>query len=104
MTCEYVQIQTTVNSEDEAKKLIMNLFENNLIACAQYFPIKSYYWWKGELENADEILILIKTHRKHFEKIKELFKRYHPYELPGLVCICFDKISDKYKDWISKNT
>jgi len=104
MTCEIIQIQTTVNSEEEAQKLIHRLFDEKLVVCAQYFPIKSFYRWKGELEQAEEVMIFFKTQKAYFERIQELFKKYHPYELPELISICVEKISEDYYKWILTNT
>lgn len=46
-----ISIYITYPNIEEAKKICTHLLEQKLIACANYFPIESAYWWKGKIEN-----------------------------------------------------
>jgi periplasmic divalent cation tolerance protein len=57
-----------------------------LIACCNIIPsIRSMYWWKGEISDDNESLMIIKTVKNHCQKIIELVKNNHSYEVPEVV-------------------
>jgi periplasmic divalent cation tolerance protein len=59
---EYVQVLTTVSSEEEATKIGGDLLERRLVACVQTIgPITSRYRWRGKLEEEREWQLLAKT-------------------------------------------
>ncbi len=82
-----------------AKKISRILLQKKLVGCVNIFPIESMYWWKGRIENSKGYVIIAKTFRKNYEKVKKLVKENHPYEIP---CICmFDvKINKLYEKWL----
>jgi len=44
---EYIQVITTTNTEEEARKIQRVLVEERAVACVQVIgPISSLYWWK----------------------------------------------------------
>ena len=59
---DFMQVVTTVDSEEAAEQLARGITGARLAACVQIVgPIKSLYWWQGELEDAREWQLLIKT-------------------------------------------
>ena len=83
-----------------AKKIALRLLKKRLIACANIFPIESVYWWKGKIENAKEVVLILKTKEK-FDKIKNEVKKIHPYSIPCI--IKFDaKANKEYEAWLEK--
>ncbi len=59
---EYVQVLTTVSSEEDAKRIADDLLDRRLAACVQVVgPIASRYRWQGALEQAQEWQCLVKT-------------------------------------------
>ena len=55
----YLQVQTTTDSRAEAVELGRGAVEARLAACAQVAgPVVSSYWWEGDLERAEEWLLL----------------------------------------------
>jgi periplasmic divalent cation tolerance protein len=61
MDTEFVEIQITCGSDDEALTIADALVGHRLAACVQHLPIRSTYRWQGTVENDDEILLLVKT-------------------------------------------
>lgn len=51
-------LYVTHKNKEEAEKVSKYLLEKRLIACVNYFPIESSYWWKGKVENSEEIVTL----------------------------------------------
>jgi periplasmic divalent cation tolerance protein len=95
----FIAVYITHKNEGEAKKIVSHLLKNKLIACANFFPIKSAYWWKGKIENSDEIVSLIKTKKENWEKIKKEVEKIHPYETPCVMKFDIEANKD-YEDWI----
>lgn len=74
-----------------------------LIACVNYFPIESAYWWKGKIENSKETVSLVKTRKENWTKVKKTVEAMHPYETP---CIMKFEVESNpsYAAWIKKET
>lgn len=94
-------IYITSPNKKEAEKIARHLLEKKLIACANIFPIKSLYWWKGKIAEDKEFALIGKTFAKNYGKIKKEVEKIHPYEIP-----CIVKISaianPKYANWLKK--
>ena len=66
MTDKIVVLSTCATAED-AERLARALVTEQLAACVSVVPrVRSFYRWKGELEIADEFLLVIKTSRDLF--------------------------------------
>jgi len=96
-------VQTTCASKDEAKKIAKVLIEKNLAACIQMSKIESYYMWKNEFCNDEEILLSIKTKKENFKKIKSKIKELHSYDVPEIIGLDISDVSKEYKKFIEKN-
>lgn len=82
-----------------------SLVENRLVACAQFGKsITSIYRWKGKIEESEEFILTIKTHRGLFKKIEEQILRLHPYDIPQIIALKVDSISSSYYDWLCEET
>ncbi len=57
----------TCSSRDEALKLAHAIVSEEAAACVNIMPaVESVYRWEGKIENAQEVLLLIKTTRARF--------------------------------------
>ncbi|MDR2017549.1 MAG: divalent-cation tolerance protein CutA [Syntrophobacterales bacterium] len=82
---EVIQITTTADNKETVERIGMSLVEKKLAACIQILgPIKSVYRWKGNVENAEEWLCLIKSKTSLYKEIETDILRLHPYELPEI--------------------
>lgn len=96
-----VIVLTTAGSEVEAKKITHALVEGKLAACVNIVPkIQSVYRWKGEVEEAEEFLLVIKTARSKQEEVNSAIRKLHSYELPECVVLAIDGGDEKYLRWI----
>jgi len=100
----YSMLYTTTGSEEEAEKISNELLEQKLVACANIFPIRSLYLWKGEIEKTREFAIIFKTRTKLLKEAMAAVKRLHSYEVPCLVCYEYVLGDKNYLDWISEET
>ncbi len=98
----YLMMTTTTSSEDEANRLAQSSVEARLAACVQVVgPIRSTYWWKGEVQREAEWLCLIKTTAAHFQALAAHIRAHHSYEVPEIVALPIVAGSPAYLQWIS---
>ena len=96
----FIFVYVTYPNEKTADKITAHLLKSKLIACANIFPIKSTYMWKGTVKQDREIVTLLKANKKNYSKIKKEIKKIHPYEVPCITKI--DVSSNKeFDSWIN---
>lgn len=100
----FSMLYTTTGSEDEAEKISNKLLERRLVACANIFPIRSMYWWKGEIEKEQEFAIIFKTRTELLDEAMAAIKELHSYEVPCLMCYEYVQGDRDYLNWISEET
>jgi periplasmic divalent cation tolerance protein len=99
---EYIQVLTTVGSEEEAAVIADALLERRLAACVQTVgPILSRYRWQGKLEQAHEWQCLAKTEASLYDEVEAAIRSLHSYEEPEVLAIPVLAGSMGYLDWIS---
>ena len=99
---DYVQVLTTVSSEEEAERIGLLLLEQRLVACVQTVgPILSRYRWQGQLEQAHEWQCLAKTEARLYEQVESAIRTAHSYEEPEILAIPILAGSRGYLDWVS---
>ena len=99
----FIILYVTHKNLENAQKIASDLLQKKLIACANFFPITSSYWWKGKIENSEEIVSLLKTRKENWEKVKSEIKKIHPYETPCIMKINAEANAD-YESWINEET
>ena len=102
---DFILILVTAESVEEAQKIAAALMEEKLVACANIVPgVKSRFFWKGKVESADEVLIILKTRETHFERIAEVVKEKHSYAVPEIVALNIARADEKYLNWLDETT
>lgn len=99
----FILIYVTHPDLQTAKKIANILLKKRLIACANFFPIKSTYWWKRRLEKSSEVVSLLKTKKGNWIKVKREIEKFHPYEVPCIIKIEVEA-NKPYEDWINYST
>ena len=98
---EYLQIFSTVDSEEAANRLASQLVERRLAACVQIIPkLRSVYWWQGKMETSDEYLLLMKSTVKLYPALEAAIRELHPYDCPELVAVKIEAGLPAYLDWL----
>lgn len=80
-----VLVLTTEADEDKADALAQALVEQGLAACVSRLPVRSTYRWRGELESAQEVQLLIKTTRDGWPRLEQGLRALHSYDTPELL-------------------
>ncbi|TYB43580.1 divalent-cation tolerance protein CutA [Actinomadura chibensis] len=105
MAHTYVQVTTTTDSRAEAAELARSAVAERLAACAQLVgPIASTYWWEGEIESAEEWMVLFKTSAARFEELATLITDGHSYDTPEIIATPVVAGSMDYLAWITEQT
>lgn len=102
---QFVDIWINCPDRAIAERIAKAAVGDRLAACANVFPqISSVYRWKGAVEQADEIPLLLKSRSAHFEAVAELVSSIHPYETPSIVATELVAIDAGYADWLAAET
>lgn len=101
---EYLQVQTTVDSEEGAEQLGAALVERHLAACVQVIgPISSRYRWQGEVEQSTEWICVAKTEAARYPELEAAIRELHAYDEPEIVATPIVAGSKGYLDWIGES-
>jgi periplasmic divalent cation tolerance protein len=89
----------TASSREEADKLSKLLVEGKLAACVNQVPgVRSRYWWKGKVEEAEEVLLIAKTLKTKVKEAVRAVKKNHSYGVPEVLAL---RIKDGNKDYLA---
>lgn len=105
MATQYDLCFVTAGDRATADKLTAGLLRERLAACVTAVPgARSSYLWQGRVEQAREILLLVKTRRALRRGVTDFVKRHHPYEVPEIIFAAIDAGSRPYLDWLGEST
>ncbi|MBD3195378.1 MAG: divalent cation tolerance protein CutA [Candidatus Lokiarchaeota archaeon] len=94
----------TAPNRDEALKIANYLVEKRIASCVNIInPIQSIYRWKGNIENEEEILLLIKTTDQKSEILMKSINNLHSYETPECIGFKIEKGLPEYLKWIENS-
>jgi periplasmic divalent cation tolerance protein len=92
----------TCADELEADKISESLLNKHLIVCAKKTPVSSAFFWKGKIDKADEILLVMESVEEKFEKIEDEVRKLHSYETFVLSAIPVIKTSTGVSPWLEE--
>lgn len=96
-------ITTTFENRADGEKMAAALLAKRLIACAQISgPVRSTYWWQGEITAADEYLLVMKSDESLYHELEQVIRDLHPYETPEIVATVITHVSEDYRRWMEK--
>lgn len=100
---EFIVVYVTAGSADEGKRLGRALVEERLAACVNRIgPVHSIYRWQGELEESEEELLIIKTRRDLFARVKQRVQELHSYSVPEIIALPIVEGSEGYLGWLNE--
>lgn len=95
----------TAGDAGEAEKLAKIIIEKRLAACVNVFPsIKSFFYWEGEAQWEEEVLLVGKTRTLMVDKLVETVKENHSYDVPCIVTWKLEGGSQEFLEWIDQET
>ena len=102
---EVVIVLTNLPDRAAAVKIAQELVARRLAACVNVFAeCTSVYRWKGAVENAAEVPVLIKTRAGRYAEVEAAIRELHPYELPEIIAVPVQHGFDEYLQWVADET
>ena len=99
-----IVVLITAKDTVEAKKISDQLLQDKLIACANIIEgVNSVFWWQGKIDEAKEVLLVLKSRRDLFEKIIKTVKSLHSYETPEIIALPIVEGNPDYLKWIDES-
>jgi len=93
-------VLTTYPSREAAFDAVGSVLSDKLAACANVVTVTSRYWWKGEVESADEALVIFKTVPKRVGALFHYLETTHPYEVPEVVEVDVPRVGARYLGYL----
>ncbi len=88
-----------------ANKAAASLVDAHLAACVNILPgVTSVYRWRGKVEQAGEVLLIVKTTQEAYPQLESALKACHPYELPEIIAVAVEAGLPDYLNWVSEET
>ncbi|MBW2016199.1 MAG: divalent-cation tolerance protein CutA [Deltaproteobacteria bacterium] len=101
----YLQVFVTVEKREEAERIAGRLLEERLAACVQIIgPVRSTYWWRGNIESSEEWLCLLKTREDLYDDLEETVRNIHSYEVPEILALPIVRGNPDYLKWLTEET
>ncbi len=102
---EILLVLTNLPDLASAETMSATLVEGRLAACVNILPpCRSVYRWKGAVEAADEIPLLIKTTAARYPALEEAIRSQHPYETPEIIALPVTQGLPEYLAWVCAET
>jgi periplasmic divalent cation tolerance protein len=99
------QVTTTVDTIAAAQALARGAVEARAAACAQVGgPITSVYRWQGQVESAQEWVVVFKTTTERYPELEGYIRTNHSYEVPEIVCTPVTAGNPAYLAWVATET
>jgi periplasmic divalent cation tolerance protein len=101
-----ILVMVTAPDISAARAVASTLVEKRIAACVNISPSwHSIYHWEGKIQEDSEVLLLIKTTRRHFDgDLIQTIQEKHPYDLPEIIVLPIVAGEKNYLDWIIKET
>lgn len=102
---EVVIVLTSLPDRAAAVKLAQELVARRLAACVNVLAeCTSVYRWKGTIESAAEVPVLIKTRAECYDDLEAAIRELHPHELPEIVAVPVQRGLEDYLQWVAAET
>ncbi|WP_066731233.1 divalent-cation tolerance protein CutA [Cupriavidus sp. D384] len=92
---------TNLPDEASAARVARAVLEARVAACVNRLaPCQSEYWWQGQLEQAQEWPLLIKTTQGQYAALEAVIRAEHPYDVPELIAWPLAAGLPAYLGWV----
>lgn len=104
MTKHLVVLVTCANAK-EAQRIARAAVQARLAACVNVLgaPVRSVFRWQGRVEQAKEVLLVMKTTRKKLGALQEEVAKRHSYDVPEFIALSIAAGSREYLTWVEES-
>jgi periplasmic divalent cation tolerance protein len=104
LVTDFQIILCTCPDRELGEKIAHELVEHQLAACVNILPgVHSVYRWQGNVESAEEVLLLIKTRTTLGAEVQTTIAGLHSYEVPEFLVLPVSGGSEHYLAWLDAN-
>ncbi|HLH23257.1 MAG TPA: divalent-cation tolerance protein CutA [Chloroflexota bacterium] len=96
-----VVVYITAGSPEEAAALARALVAERLAACVNRLPVESVYRWQGQIEEASEVLLIVKTRRARLDALAARVQALHSYTVPEMIALPVVAGWPPYLQWLA---
>ncbi|XP_036288745.1 protein CutA homolog isoform X2 [Pipistrellus kuhlii] len=90
-------------NEQIAREIARAILDKKLAASVNILPkASSLYFWNGEIEEATEILLLIKTKTSKVHMLSSYVRLVHTFEIPEIFSLPMDQGDVHYWKWLEE--
>jgi len=96
-----IVVLSTCGTAAEAETIARAVLEKRLAACVNVISsVRSLYRWQGKIEDSTEWLLVIKSSRDLFERLRAEIERAHSYQTPEVVAVPIVAGAPNYLTWL----
>jgi periplasmic divalent cation tolerance protein len=100
-------VLVTCASREEAESIARAIISEKLAACVNMMGenggLTSFYRWESALQEASEVLLLIKTQANRLPELERRIQELHSYTVPEFLVLPVLYGSASYLDWIRQS-
>jgi periplasmic divalent cation tolerance protein len=97
-----VVVFVACGSAEEGRRIARALVEERLAACVNISsPMGSIYRWEERLCDDQEVLLVIKTSRLLFDRVRRAVEKLHSYQVPEVLCLPVIDGAPNYLNWLA---
>lgn len=102
----YQVVFITAPSLEVGQQIARHLVEQKLAACVNIVPaVRSIYFWQGELQEDEEVLLIAKTRAEVFDpQLVAAVEALHPYDVPEIIALPISQGAQPYLSWVAEET
>ena len=94
-------VWSTFADEESAARVVRALVDERLIACGTLLPgARSIFRWKEQVEEAREVVAMMKTRKQDWTALLSRLHELHPYEVPECIAVRMAAGAPKYMEWL----
>jgi periplasmic divalent cation tolerance protein len=87
--------------EETAGRIVRILVEERLAACGNIVAgARSIYRWQGAVEEAEEVLVVLKTTQRAAPAMIRRIGETHPYDVPEVLVLDVSAGLPPYMEWV----
>lgn len=90
----------TCADEKEADEIMDVLLAKRLVVCIKKTKVKSSFLYKGKVDGANEVLLIMDSLEEKFSAIEKEVRKIHSYETFVLLATTVIRSSKGVKEWI----
>lgn len=100
-----LMVFVTCGNAREARNIARALVKERLAACVNLHTpaVRSVYRWQGKVEQANEVLLTIKTSSRLFPRVERRVKQLHSYDTPEILGVTVAAGSRDYLKWLEES-